>query len=522
MIRRLLGACIGVMVVAAWGCGGEEPAPIPEESDITDDAPRPPPDSGTGNEDAGTGDDAGTGTDAGTEDDGGTGTDAGTGDDGGTGTTDGGTDGGTGTTDGGTGTDGGTDGGTAPTPGPWPTDAVSNYSERYGLDGVESVGVDAAHNIWLLDGDRIGVLRADTRQVVWSSGVGQAGEYASTVICGGAAGQAYVGYMTENDIPGGNRISSPGEPDFSQFRWDTYFKQGDMDAVRLDAAAGVVKLEEHLYQSAGSSRATGNPNIGLHNSNDYHFDEDRSIYSCKRVMRGQYAGEVYIGTNHGVTRIRGLVYSSHRHPAFWVEKKNDDGSTSWSQRAGYTYGLGIANDGSVLIANDWKIGVIQPIPNMADWHYEERGAAYALNVFVTPVNGGPDYRTAEAPFAYWRGFEQTADGAYYVGSRTEGLYRIDVKRRVLTDGTYRLDAPQYTRVEGAGISSVSALAATDDGSLFIGTERNGLWRLKPDRTLEKVTGVQGSDVKQLIYDPTVTPASLYVLVNKKVFVLRGY
>ncbi|RJS21733.1 hypothetical protein DRW03_15400 [Corallococcus sp. H22C18031201] len=403
--------------------------------------------------------------------------------------------------------------------GPWPQDPVLNYTDRYGLDHVQSLTVDAAHNIWLLAGSRIGMLSADTKKVVWTQNVGQAGKgYTSTVICGGAAGQAYVGYRAGDDIPGGNRIASEGEPGYDPANWN-YYQQGDMDVVQWDALQGAVTLQEHLYQSMGSSRPTGNAPLGIHNSNDYHYDEDRSIYSCARVMRGPYAGEVYIGTNHGVTRIRGLTYSSHRHPVFWVKK--DDGS--WSQRTGLTYGLGIGQDGAVLIGNDWKIGIIVPNPDMALWHFEDKGAFYTLNTFVEPVNGGDDtYRSGEVPFAFWRAFEQTKDGAYYVGSHTEGLFRLDTQRRQQSNGAYTLKVQATTRVEDLGSRSINALAATDDGSLFVGTDGDGLWRIKPDRTLEKVSGVKGGGIQQLLYDPTVTPSMLFVRVNSKVYVLRGY
>jgi hypothetical protein len=66
------------------------------------------------------------------------------------------------------------------------------------------------------------------------------------------------------------------------------------------------------------------------------------------------------------------------------------------------------------------------------------------------------------------------------------------------------------------------MAATDDGSLFIGTDSGGLWRLDAKKQLSRVEGIDGSSVKEVHYDPTVTPAMLYVLTDRGLTVLRGH
>jgi hypothetical protein len=459
-------------------------------------------------------------------------------------------DGGTGT---GTGTDGGTngntDGGTQEpkSAGPWPTDAVLNYSREYGVTSVRAMGVDAAHNVWLLNGDRIGVLRADTRRITWTAApLGQArggfGETAaatgSTVICGGSAGRAYVGYSTPDlksdpEFPGlhANYLVSPGEcykPDPSSATCYPYsnrrlqhYRQGDVDVVRLDGSGQIV-LEEHLHQSIRNTEDDqGNPrvqtgprvladvsNLGIRNSNDHHYDEDRSILSCITVMHGRDMGDVYVGSNHGVTRIRGLEYNAHRHPV-WKD-------TNGNQKAGYTYGLGIARDGDVLIANDWTFGIVTPTPRLGDWDNMSK----SVNVMKVESSFLPEVNTL-SEFDYWRGFQQTKDGQYYLGSREHGLWRLTISRPAN-------QAQQGTRIRGAtadqdtAIQNINALAATDDGSLFIGTDKAGLWRMTPGKTLEKVADVSGSKVLQLVYDPRVTPAMLYVLTSDGLTVLRGY
>lgn len=520
MNRRLLGVCVGAMVMSAWGCGGSDGPTNPiDDTDKID--PRPGIDAGT---DGGT--DAGTdpGTDAGT--DGGTnpGTDAGT---------DGGTD---------PGTDAGTDGGTDPVPdgGPvdpdpvgdrWPTDPVTNYSERYGIGRVQSVGLDQGKNLWVLDGSRIGVVRADTQQLVWVSGaVGQAAAGGNaTVICGGAAGRAYVGYSAEDlqpdpEFPGLHTnfiVTNPpcevpvGDTQcyaYSERRLNLY-KAGDVDAVKL-TSNGQVAFEEHINQSVRHSsggsivqtgpRVINGVSLGIRNSNDHHFDEDRSMLSCVSVMRGPNKGDVYVGSNHGVTRIRDLQYNAHRHPV-WFDSRG-------SQYAGYTYGLGIAQDGDVLMANDWTFGMVSPSPRLGDWDNTDT----AINPSKVKSSYLPELNS-QADFDYWRGFQQTTDGAYYLGSKSLGLWKMD-----LTSSTSPTQKGTRIGADVGALDAINSLAATNDGSLFIATNSGGLYRLTPAKTLEKVESVRANRVLQLVYDPSVTPGMLLVLTTDGLTVLRGY
>ncbi|MFY0572077.1 hypothetical protein ACN28E_50745 [Archangium lansingense] len=400
------------------------------------------------------------------------------------------------------------------TAGPWPDEPVVNYSSRYGLGSVQAVAVDDAYNIWLLHGDRIGVLRAGDTSPRWTSGVGQAAPgfgpdklaLGSTVICGGSAGRAYVGYHTyELDSafiysPDGSNFPGYNDPDPTRFdpvRYQEYQK-GDLDVVKLQPD-GSVALETHLGRSA---RSNGPQDIGIRNTNDHHFDEDRSVLSCTKVMRGKHKGQVYIGTNHGVTRIQGLTYNSHRHPV-WFKPKPDGGVT---QMAGYSYALGIAQNGDVLIGNDWSVGVVTPSENLVDWDRTSQTAnPEKLNSHLRGLN-------SEEEKDYWRGIQQTADGLYYLASKDYGLWQMSVARRSEAFGT---------KVAGLPTDRLSSLAATDDGSLFIGTEGFGLWRLD-GKKLTHVAGVDGTVVEQLLYDPTVKPAMLYVLTNRGLTVIRGH
>jgi hypothetical protein len=86
--------------------------------------------------------------------------------------------------------------------------------------------------------------------------------------------------------------------------------------------------------------------------------------------------------------------------------------------------------------------------------------------------------------------------------------------------TYMMDVFDTQKVDFP--HPVNALAATDDGSLFIGTLDSGLWRMAPDQTITRVSGVSGSRVKQIVYHPSASPSMLLVLTDSALWVLRGH
>ncbi|WP_257449207.1 hypothetical protein [Archangium lipolyticum] len=410
------------------------------------------------------------------------------------------------------------DAGEPPDAGPWPTDAVLDYTRAFGVGRPRSVGLDEGLNLWLLDGDRIGVLRPGDTVPTWTTGVGQARlpfgrdslAIDSTVICGGEAGRAYVGYRAaemkkDPRIRQRTYIPWPGEDFYTPERFAEYQK-GDLDAVRLQSDGSVV-LEEHIWRTTGSSNE--GRKIGIHNTNDFHYEEDRSVLNCARVTRGPYRGDLYITTNHGVTRIQGLTYNSHRHPGWYLITTDEDGNESESLQCPPMYGLGIAPNGDVLVANEQMLGVLVPSPKLEEWDREktwEGPTPWRFKGFNEVLNG-------QAADDFWRAFEQTTSGRYYLGSKEFGLWAMTPKSR---------SAGNWSKLTGLPAKGVLALAATDDGALYIGTDGAGLWRLEPDgTTLARVPQVSGQSVLQLVYEPTVKPSMLLVLTDQGLTVLRG-
>jgi len=410
------------------------------------------------------------------------------------------------------------DAGTALEPGPWPVEAVVDYSQRFGAGTPRSAGIDEGLNLWFLDGDRIGVLRPGDAAVRWTQGIGQARQpfgpdslaTGSTVICGGAAGRAYVGYSAQEMRPADGiaqrtYIPGPGEAGYTPERYAEYDK-GDLDVVRL-APDGSVALEEHLWRTTAASSA--NKQIGIHNTNDFHYEEDRSILSCARVARGPDRGDVYVTTNHGVTRIQGLTYNSHRHPGWYLWITNPDGTQAPALQCPPMHGLGIAPNGDVLVANEQMVGVLVPSRRLEDWDREntwEGPTPWRFKGFNESLN---DLPTDDL----WRAFEQTTGGRYYLGSDGFGLWSMVPRSS---------SSATWTRLSALPSARILALEATDDGALYIGTDGAGLWRLEADGvTLGRVAQVPGQRVLQLVHEPSVTPAMLLVLTDLGLTVLRG-
>lgn len=406
----------------------------------------------------------------------------------------------------------------APDAGPWPVDPVRDYTTSFNVGTPQSASFDEALNLWLLDGNRIGILRPGDSAPTWTTGIGQAKNgfgldtlaTGSTVICGGEAGRAYVGYATpelQKTDPNVQRayIPWPGEPYYTEAKFNEYFK-GDMDAVRA-SPDGTVTLEEHLWRTVGASNA--NRQVGIHNTNDYHWEEDRSVRACERVTRGPHRGDIYITTNHGVTMIKGLTYNSHRHPGWYKTYTLADGTTAQALQCTDMRGLGISFDGDVLVANEQMVGGLTMNGVLADWDRE--------NTFNGPVPWRFKFHNSALndieSWDHWRAIQQAKSGKYYLGSLEYGLWELTVVNR--STGSWK-------KFDALGSNRITALRATDDGAVYVGTENAGLWRLEPDGvTIAKVTTVPGTRVRQIGYEPTVTPTMVLVVTDAGVTVLRG-
>lgn len=218
---------------------------------------------------------------------------------------------------------------------------------------------------------------------------------------------------------------------------------------------------------------------------------------CRKLRRGARAGDVFIGTNHGVTMIRGALYNSHRHPVWDV---------NGSLRIGFNFALGESFDGKdVLMGSEWKVGILSAPAELKNW---DRAAEnpWVVDTYAEPLNSLQE-------MDYWRGFTQTKDGAYYLSSDRFGLWKMT--RR--TDGK----PPEFAQVAGVP-NALTKVEAANDGSLLIGTKSEGLWRMTADGEVAKVTDVTGNEVRELLYEPALSPPMLFVLTDSALTVLRSY
>src|SRR5690606_17823066 len=179
-----------------------------------------------------------------------------------------------------------TDGAITEGPGPWSTDPLTNLSAAFNLGAPQSVGLDEAMNLWLLHGDRIGVLTPGSTEPTWVSGIGQASQgfsadalaMGSTVICGGAPGRAHVGYW--NYELGNLEIRGRADSGCWTVRC-VVFEMGGMDALgrSVDASIG---LAYHRWRSVGTSGRVKFL-FARRNTHAWIYDDDPWVLTCLRI-----------------------------------------------------------------------------------------------------------------------------------------------------------------------------------------------------------------------------------------------
>jgi hypothetical protein len=379
---------------------------------------------------------------------------------------------------------------------------------------VIGVGVDEGGTIWTVDGAAIW---AHPPGGTWTryAGVGQlaAGDRAYTV-CGGEAGEAYVGYETVA-IPDPEH-STPEER-----------AQGDVDRVALDAVGNLAV--EHHYEIHNNNGI--NPDGTIKDKKS--FDETRTILSCVRVNEGPFRGEVYFGSNHGLTRVRGDLYGDHRHPTFDYPScaatiGTDLVCDELPEAIGYVWGLALSNALNPMMAADWMFAEVGPSDPAAThdlvrwtlsshpWIFQGP-PAFPLPGKTAPAWAPPWYARWPLLFdarARNRAIAQTPDGRYWVASEKYGLVWFDRDAGKLRPFVEVLGEP----------GTIVGLASNPDGSLWIGTSSAGVWRYTPPPrpaalaappepeagTWEKLDGLPSQEVFRIYLETRFGKRQLYV------------
>lgn len=392
---------------------------------------------------------------------------AGTGGVGGTGGTGGVAEGGSG--GGGSGGSGG-EGGTRDPAGPWPVVDVIHYGPEQGIPGrVTGVGVDDDQNIYVIDGAAVYAMPAGSGGFVRSANVGQfATGHMALSVCGGGPGRVYVGFLTYEKEP--------------ELLTEEEKLLGDMDRFALQSD-GTLALEFHHR---------------IQNSNAKWMDHTRSILSCARVIGGPNHGDLYIGSNHGISIIRGDDYADHRH-GLWVDE-------SGSQAIGYVWATNTDTGGNMLWAGHWKLGAVPkaPLDDVLGW------VDYTITPWIADTHAEV-WGSVQDPDDLRAIAGDTSQGRIYVGSFGKGLAAMNFAPR------------RWWEIEGTPDTHITSLELDpSDGKLWVGTQSAGLWRWDPVReTWEHITHVPTGTVYQVYLDSTVTPRAVYVATPSGLYVLRG-
>ncbi|WP_373046533.1 hypothetical protein [Vulgatibacter sp.] len=355
--------------------------------------------------------------------------------------------------------------------GPWPVQDVVRYGPGEGIPGrVTGVGVDDGQNVYVIDGNAVYAAKAGEGQFTRTGSGGQfdTGHVAYSV-CGGAPGRVYVGYLSYEKEP-------------SELTEEEKLL-GDLDRFALQED-GSLSLEFHHR---------------LQNSTAKWMDHTRSILDCARVVGGPNHGDLFVGSNHGLTVIRGDDYADHRH-SVWRDENG-------SQAIGYIWGVNVDTAGNALFAGHWKLAAVPPPPVGEDilvWldHHRTKWIADTHPEVWGSVEE-PDEMHAIAG--------DTQAGRIYVGSWGKGLAAMDFAPR------------KWTNIAGTPDTHINALELDPtDGKLWVGTANAGLWRWDPaTEAWEKSPHVPDGRIHDVYLDTTVSPRAVYVGTNSGLYVIRA-
>ena len=312
----------------------------------------------------------------------------------------------------------------------------------------------------------------------------------STVICGGSAGRAYVGYHAVRaaqrvHLQPGWALRSPTTTTRTRAAFDPVryaeYQKGDLDAVRLSRTAHVA-LEEHLQPLGALQRTAGHRHpqherpplrrgpLGAHlREGDARPGQGRGLH------RHQPRRDAHPGARLQQPPAPGVVQDVENGTA--ARRRWPATRTRWASR----------QNGDVLIGNDWSLGVVTPSRRWRTGTTWSR----ALN---------PEKLNSYLPRAQRRG----GDGLLARHPADEGRAATTWPARTTACGSCTIrDRIGGARREGAGPAHgpLLSLAATDDGSLFIGTAGGGLWRLDAQQAAHPGAGRGGQHREGAVLRP---------------------
>jgi hypothetical protein len=403
--------------------------------------------------------------------------------------------------------------------GAFPTAALTIYGSAQGLlEAPVSASVDEGENLWVVTNSALYLLTPNAtafHRYTAADGLHYGPGFTEppdiTMVEGGTAGECFVGYWFHDTNTG----NTPGA--------HTY----------VDPAAHMGKMDQVLLQPDGTLTVN---RYDLRNSNDGHFYETRTVMSMV-YDHFQNPGNLYVGSNHGITRIipakyfppRHLVddpfntadekvwYADHVHP--WVCMGGPCTDTSRASTFGDWFGLTLADDGRLWMAGLTNAGALHYKDALTDWVQSWApinpfdpafGDPYPGSepVFDPPVEGDP---------VNLRGVAAAPDGVVWFASGET----LNETWRGTTYGLASWDGHHFTHFDPTQLGSLEynilEIQALADGRLVLGFPTTGLLVWTPgDSKGHRLTvsnGLPGEEIGRMSLDRMHDPAILFVPTN---------
>jgi hypothetical protein len=392
--------------------------------------------------------------------------------------------------------------------GPFPADPLTIYGSAQGLlEAPISASVDEGENLWVVTERALYLLapggklfRRYTAQDGLHYGPGYTEPPDITLVEGGSKGECFVGY-------------------FARDTNSSMFKDAHM---WTDPWAHLGKMDQVLLQPDGSLKVN---RYDLRNSNDGHYYETRTIMSMV-YDHFQHPGNLYVGSNHGVTRIvpakyyppphldvdpfntfdERQWYADHVHPWVCIGGPCDGARVS---TFGDWFGLTLAPDGRLWMGGLTNAGAIGFKDKLEDWVQSWQ----PVNPFVPAFEWPPVYLPARmGDPVNIRGVAVTHDGmAWFVSGGAEGW-------RSPHYGIAAWDGKRFTYFDpialGAVEDNVLEVQALDDGRLLFGFAGSGLMVWEPgEKKARRITqrdGLPGERIGRIAQDRMHDPPLLLV------------
>jgi hypothetical protein len=410
--------------------------------------------------------------------------------------------------------------------GPWPTAPITVYGSAQGLfEAPISASTDEAENIWVVT-DRALYLLApgdkNFRRFTAADGLHVGPGWTEppdfTLVVGGSAGECFVGYYAHD-------THDPPDPNAHTYL-DPVAHLGKMDQVKLNPD-GTLQVNRYDF----------------HNSNDWRYYETRTITSAY-YDHFSHPGELYVGSNHGVTRVQPAkfrqpstsaekadpwsvekeYYADHVHP--WTcDVGTCTGSPTDHIVFGDFYALTMGDDGRVWMGGLTAAAAIRWTSDLQFW----RNSWEPDNPFdpAMPGKGGPMVFNPprQGGNINLRAIAVTTDGtAWFASGEVESwrgpTYGLASWR---DENPYHMSYTDPTAI-GAAEYNVLEMVAWGD-KLVLGFPSTGLLVWKPGDARGKRMGfgegLPGQAIGRMYIDRMVDPPQLLVPTEGGLAVVRA-